>query len=379
MNEAKNAPAMPAGDFLAGELQERGWTQVEFADILGRPAQFVSEIIKGKKEITRESATQLGAALGTSAQLWLNLQDQYFLQKQREDVEAQAALDAVRLRARLKELAPVAVLVKRGYLTPSDPTIQASELLDLYKMSSLEDEPSLALAARRNNLSNRLTPTQLAWTAVAREVASSAGVGTFSQTELVQLAQGLSATLRSPDDFLDLPTRLADVGVALVYVEAFPGSRIDGCAFILDDGTPAIALSGRGKRLDKVLFTLLHEIAHLTLGHVDGERLILDDSASNPITLGDEAAADAQASEWILPERMPEPPKNPRIGWVHSVANALGVAPIVVIGRLQILGILDWRTALVKGAPTVDQVLSNWQKQVRKLAPAGDHPDPIGS
>lgn len=71
------AEVFPAGEFLADELDARGWTQAEFAAILDRPAQFVSEIISGKKEITRESAAQIGAALGTSAEMWLSLQDHH--------------------------------------------------------------------------------------------------------------------------------------------------------------------------------------------------------------------------------------------------------------------------------------------------------------
>lgn len=43
------AEVFPAGEYLAEELEERGWTQAEFAEILGRPPQFVSEIISGKK------------------------------------------------------------------------------------------------------------------------------------------------------------------------------------------------------------------------------------------------------------------------------------------------------------------------------------------
>ncbi len=52
------AQAFPPGDFLAEELAARHWTQSDFAQILDRPAQFVSEIVSGKKEITRESAAQ---------------------------------------------------------------------------------------------------------------------------------------------------------------------------------------------------------------------------------------------------------------------------------------------------------------------------------
>ena len=51
------------------------------------------------------------------------------------------------------------------------------------------------------------------------------------------------------------------------------------------DGYPVIGLSGRGKRLDKVLFTLLHEIAHILKGHVDEDHYIveeIDDGTRRP-------------------------------------------------------------------------------------------------
>lgn len=73
------ADLFPVGEILADELDARGWTQTDFAEVLGLPAQFVSEIISGKKEITRESAAQIGAALGTSTEFWLNLQNSYLL------------------------------------------------------------------------------------------------------------------------------------------------------------------------------------------------------------------------------------------------------------------------------------------------------------
>jgi addiction module HigA family antidote len=93
------AEAFPAGEYLRDELRARGWTQGKFAEVLGRSAQFVSEVICGKKEITRESAAQIGAALGTSAKFWLNLQDSYLLQRQQQDPGSQKRLDGVKARA----------------------------------------------------------------------------------------------------------------------------------------------------------------------------------------------------------------------------------------------------------------------------------------
>ena len=49
-------------------------------------------------------------------------------------------------------------------------------------------------------------------------------------------------------------------------------SKMDGMAS-LTTGVPVIGLSTRGDRMDGFVFTLLHEIAHLVLGHVSADRL----------------------------------------------------------------------------------------------------------
>ncbi|MYD03607.1 MAG: HigA family addiction module antidote protein [Acidimicrobiia bacterium] len=48
----------------------------------GLPVQAVSEILNAKKSITPDTALSLSEALGTSAELWLNLQTAYLLHSQ---------------------------------------------------------------------------------------------------------------------------------------------------------------------------------------------------------------------------------------------------------------------------------------------------------
>ena len=60
------AQVFPPGDFIREELDARGWTQRDLAEILGRPTQAINAIINAKKEVTPETAVALGAALGTS-------------------------------------------------------------------------------------------------------------------------------------------------------------------------------------------------------------------------------------------------------------------------------------------------------------------------
>lgn len=348
----------PPGELLAEEIAMRHWSQADFAQILDRPAQFVSEVIAGKKEITRESAAQIGAATKQTAEYWLNLQNRYLLRQNAQDKNVKQDLDDVALRARMNELAPVAYLRKRGYLAA--PTLQGQrhELEQLFQISSINDDPSFPVAARRVNVAAKLTPTQLAWLACARQAAMRIPAEAFDPPALHDLATHLSRIARTPQDFQSLPARFAAVGVRLVYVEAFPSSKLDGASFLLDAPESfVIALSGRGKRLDKVLFTLLHEIAHLVAGHVTPDRMILDE---DDVTDQEEKQANQLASNWAIPSALDPVPTTVRREWVERQATSRGVHPLVVIGQLQHTGHLDWRSALTKDAASVVEELESW-------------------
>src|SRR6476660_4152047 len=75
------AEAFPPGEYLKDEMEERGWTQEEFASIIGRSPAVINQIISGKRGISPETAREIGAALGTSAMYWMNLESAYRLWK----------------------------------------------------------------------------------------------------------------------------------------------------------------------------------------------------------------------------------------------------------------------------------------------------------
>lgn len=352
---------LPVGELLWRELEARGWSQVDFAAVLERPTQFVSEIVTGKKEITRESAAQIGAALGHTAEYWLNLQDQYLLAEQSKDENTQVKLDEVRRRARLNDKGPIQLLRKRGFLTGATLDALEAEVKELFELGSLDDEPGFAAAARRANRSEDISSLQRAWVACIRRAARKfPPQERYSAKRLKVLAGTLSRRLKTAADFEDLPDRFSAVGVRVVYVESFPGAKIDGCAMLVD-GYPVIGLSGRGKRLDKVLFTLLHEIAHILLDHVDADHLIvedLDDIRGNET--GREKDADREAAESVFPHGVPDVPARIGARWVNQTAAELGVARIVIVGHLQHNRHLDWRTTLARNAPSVSSALETW-------------------
>jgi addiction module HigA family antidote len=76
--------AIHPGEVLADELEARSMTQRTLAEAIGRPEQAISEIIRGKKGITAETALQLSDVFGVSAEFWMNLQSTYALTLARE-------------------------------------------------------------------------------------------------------------------------------------------------------------------------------------------------------------------------------------------------------------------------------------------------------
>ncbi len=67
------------GEFLADELDELGMSAAELARIIHVPANRISQIIAGKRNVTADTALRLGQYFGTGPRLWLNLQQSFDL------------------------------------------------------------------------------------------------------------------------------------------------------------------------------------------------------------------------------------------------------------------------------------------------------------
>ena len=79
--EKPSIEAFAPGEYIREELDARGWTKREFAEILGWRPEDVDAIIAGKQAVTEETATRLADAFGTSPQLWVNLQRAFELSR----------------------------------------------------------------------------------------------------------------------------------------------------------------------------------------------------------------------------------------------------------------------------------------------------------
>ena len=72
-------PPIHPGSTLADELEARGLSANALALKLRVPANRLTDIIRGKRAISAETALRLGRYFGTGAAFWMNLQTRYDL------------------------------------------------------------------------------------------------------------------------------------------------------------------------------------------------------------------------------------------------------------------------------------------------------------
>ncbi len=166
MNARVPAEVFSPGEILKAELHKRGWTQTELSEILGRPPRVVSEVISAKRAITPETAKGLAAALGTSAELWMNLESSYQLSKH------QFETSKVKRRARLYGKFPVKEMIRRGWVqVTKDMDRLEREFSRYFSISSIDEAPKFAHAAKKHLYLDAPQLTQLAWLIRAEQIA----------------------------------------------------------------------------------------------------------------------------------------------------------------------------------------------------------------
>ncbi len=70
------------GEFLLEEfLKPFGVSATAFAKMIGVPPNRVTEIIRGRRDVTADTAIRFGKALRTTPEFWLNLQQAHDLSK----------------------------------------------------------------------------------------------------------------------------------------------------------------------------------------------------------------------------------------------------------------------------------------------------------
>ncbi|MBL8800519.1 MAG: HigA family addiction module antidote protein [Planctomycetes bacterium] len=85
MRPRNRAPTHPGVIFRQEFLDPLGVTQVDLAGHLGVPLQRISEIVRGRRGVSVETAWLLAGALGATPEFWTNLQAQHGLAASRPE------------------------------------------------------------------------------------------------------------------------------------------------------------------------------------------------------------------------------------------------------------------------------------------------------
>ncbi|NUB18760.1 HigA family addiction module antidote protein [Azospirillum formosense] len=355
MSEWRPAEVFPPGEFLRDELEARGWTQLEFAEIIGRPPRLVNEIIAGKRGITPDTAKELAAALGTSAQFWMNLETTYQLWK------AAPAPERIAREARLRERFPVREMIRRGWIEASESfDVTETQVLRFFAIPSVDAPVQLAHAARRSG-DGDIPPVQLAWLCRVKQLADALPTAPYSEAALRKGIEELRRLTAAPEEIRHVPKVLAACGVRFVVVEPMPGSKIDGVCSWLQDGTsPVVGLSLRQDRIDNFWFVLRHELEHVLRGDGKGGDIIDSDLGEADAPAGADPEAERAANEAAAEFLVPRAKLDNFIARVRPLyseqkivnfAKVNGVHPGLVVGQLQNRGEIPYanlRRHLVK-------------------------------
>lgn len=333
------------GQLIAELLERRGWSQRALAVVLEKDESTINKIVAGKGSVTTETALALEDVFGVDAERFLELQRKYDL------AVARIASRPDRGRATRAALfadLPIAAMIKRGWISASDPQdLKAVEsgLIKFFGVASADEIEVLPHAARKTMVNSEPTAAQMAWLYRVKMIAEDLIVAKFSTAALEQSISKLHKLTVAPEEARNVPRILAECGIRFVIVESLPSAKIDGVCFWIDDMSPVVGLSMRYDRIDNFWFVLRHELEHVRLGHgraamildteLEGER-----AGTGADVPEEERLANAAAQDFCVPtKKMDEfiSRKAPLFSErdLLGFAKVLGVHPGIVAGQLQ--------------------------------------------
>ncbi len=337
--------ASPPGESLEDVLEERGMSQAELSERTGLARKTVNEIIKGKAPITADSALHLERVLGLPAHFW----------NRRERIYREH-LARLQERDRMKEWTdwlasiPCREMQKRGWIEKKQNDVdQLQAVLRFFGVASPREWQNIwmepANVVFRRSLKFESEPGHLAaWLRYGEMRALSSDCDSFDERRFrasLQDARGLTREL--PEAFMPvLKEKCAAAGVVVALVPQLPKARVSGVTRWLRKDLALIQLSLRYKTNDHFWFTFFHEAAHILL---HGKRDIFMEGGEDDSQNDKEEEANRWAADFLVPRNRYD--RFVKAGsftreTVVALADELGIAPGILVGRLQLDGHLPY-------------------------------------
>lgn len=321
------------GATLSDILDGLRMSQVELSERTGLTRKTINEIVKGKAPITPPTALKFERVLGTPASFWNNRERHY-----REFVARQEEEDRLRTGVTWLRSIPVRAMIQMKWIRRfEDKVQQIQEALGFFGVASPEQwrEMWLAPAASfRRSPSFASDPGAVAaWLRKGEIEAQRIECAPYDDTLFRQALRDIrSYTLMQPEEFsAKLISRCAACGVAVVFVPELPRTRASGATRWLS-AKALIQLSLRYKTDDHLWFSFFHEAGHIV--RHGRKEVFIEDGAVN----AKEEEANDFARTILIPEaeyRVFVNRADFRAGSCKQFARYVGIAPGIVVGRLQ--------------------------------------------
>ena len=324
------------GEVLEDYLENAGLTQASLADRTGLSKKTINEIVKAKSAITAETALKFERTLGRPAHFWSNLERQYQEDKTR-------LADKLRLEEFLhwRDLFPVNKMIEFDWIEKCKGKVQQIDaLLRFFAVASPQQWKTiwvreLQAAFRKTESSQKDSAIISAWLRRGEIEAHQLRCNQIDKKNFQNsLSEIRKLTVEDPKVFVPKLTSIcAASGIAIVFIPALPRLGIYGATRQLNDKY-IMQLSLYGKSNDQLWFTVFHEACHI-IKHPNRELYIEGKGLENK----NEIEANAFACDILVP---PEQLENflasvfsPTLAQVEKFAVSIGIAPGIVVGRLQ--------------------------------------------
>ncbi|SNT61222.1 HTH-type transcriptional regulator / antitoxin HigA [Actinomadura meyerae] len=336
--------AVPPGETIREFLDDLGMSQRQLSARLGLTPKHVNQLIQGLVPLTPVVALRLQLVTGMPARLWNRLEADY--QTTRTRLRGRSDLDE--LIAWVRDEIPVSELVKRGVLppVPKDPASRVEQVLSFFGVAHLASYRELyadpAVRFRQTKAFAAKPGAVAAWLRLGELQARDVACEPYDRHRLDQDLRALrQLTVQPPEVFFKLTVDIcARNGIALVVVPEIPGTRAAGATKWLSPQKAMVMLSGRYRTDDQLWFTFFHELCHVMKHSKRAVWIEADDGGADPC----EAEADTFARDLLIPpdaaRRLPDLKK---LDDIRRFAMEVGIAPGIVVGRMQREGLLSYR------------------------------------
>lgn len=329
MVRSRSYIATPPGATIKEQLNDRGMSQKEFASRMDMSEKHISRLINGDVQLTPDVAVRLEVVLGVPAKFWNNLEAIY--REKLVKVEAENAMEADETLA--KQL-PYREMAKFGWVPETrdskEKVVNLRKYFEVVKLSLLENNQITRIACRRLAVTEKSDFALLAWAQEAKIKAREVKTAPINIKELINIIPDIRLmTVMKPKEFCPkIKDMLAECGIALIFLPHLQGSFLQGASF-MDGNKIVVGMTARGKDADKFWFSLFHEFAHIILGHI---------GQINGTTDDDENDANEWSRDILIPvadfEEFVEKSSFSESS-VRTFAKQQGIAPGIVVGRLQ--------------------------------------------